>query len=322
MADGWCPFATLHPSGPFGYPEGKTGQNRPFFFVDHRMDGYKRTLDDDAWRAANGVSVQFGIGLDGTVSQYASIFDAAWGNGVAGAIERYDRSNRHLAAIEALGTWRPVVSAGVRGYALVDGGGVNVVNAHSISVEHEDGGRANLAWPRAMFEADIAVKAWCIAELAAAARPMTIDEDVLVGHHQIDAVNRPDCPGSAWPRSRIIEALRHEAGGGDAMWVRLNGQASWWSGRSLGPTRDGVMRLDVDFPMLPATVRAVDLEVFLDPESRGAFVLRDGDGAYAGQVNPHRLQAVFRAVPKDWLLRFNVAGEVRVELVGVVGYLA
>ena len=105
------------------------------------------------------------------------------------------------------------------------------------------------------------------------------------------------------------------------MWVRLNGTAAWWSGRRLGPTRRGVVRLDVDFPELPATTRAVDLEVFLDPVSTGAFILRDGDGAYAGQANTRRLQSVIRAVPRDHQLRFDVAGEITIEIVGILGYL-
>lgn len=284
------------------------------------MAGWKRTLDDDAWRAANGAGVHFGIGLDGTVSQYASIFDASWGNGVTGSVARYDRRNRHLAAIEGFGTWRAAIAGGVRTCALIDRAGVNVINARSISVEHEDGGRPGVEWPPAMLAADVAVKAWCVERLATAGMPMETDDDVLVGHCQIDPVNRPDCPGATWPRRAILEGLR-SALGGDEMWVRLNGRASWWSGRRLGPMHDGVMRLDVDFPELPAIARAVDLEVFLDPASRGAFVLRDGDGSYAGQVNAHRLQAVIRAVPRERQLRFDVAGDITVELVGVVGYV-
>jgi N-acetylmuramoyl-L-alanine amidase-like protein len=320
VLDGWCPFAVVHPSGPFGYPAGRRGQNQPLFFVDHRMAGFKHTLDDDAWRAANGVGVHFGIGLDGAVSQYASIFDASWGNGVTGSVERYDRRNRHLAAIEALGMWRAVLAGGVRAYALVDRDGVNVINSHSISVEHEDCGRAGVAWPPPMLAADVAVKAWCVEQLVAAGLPMSLDDDVLLGHRQIDPVNRADCPGVTWPPREILYRL-HAATGGDEMWVRLNGQALWWSGRRLGPTRDGVMRLDIDFPALPATARAVDLEVFLDPASRGALVLRDGDGAYAGQVNPHRVQSFIRAVPHDRQLRFDVTADLTVELVGVLGYL-
>ncbi|TAK67052.1 MAG: N-acetylmuramoyl-L-alanine amidase [Dehalococcoidia bacterium] len=320
MFDVWCPFAVAHPSGPFGYPAGTRGQNRPLFFVDHRMAGWKRTLDDDAWRGANGVGVHFGIGLDGAVSQYASIFDASWGNGVTGSVERYDRRNRHLAAIERLGSWRAVSAGGVRVYALVDRAGVNVVNAHSISFEHEDGGRAGVEWPSAMLAADVAVKAWCVEQLAAAGMPMTVDGDALAGHFQIDPVNRPDCPGATWPRREILERLSGVTGGSE-MWVRLNGTASWWSGRRLGPVAAGTMRLDVDFPELPETARAVDLEVFLDPASRGALVLRDGDGAYAGQVNARRMQSVIRAVPRDRQIRFDVTGDITIELIGVVGYL-
>jgi N-acetylmuramoyl-L-alanine amidase len=320
MFDGWCPFAQTHPSGPFGYPAGARGQNRPLFFVDHRMAGWKRTLDDDRWRRANGVGVHFGIGLDGAVSQYASIFDASWGNGVTGSVERYDRRNRHLAAIEPLGDWRAVLEGGVRVYALVDADGVNVINAHSISIEHEDGGRAGVEWPAAMLAADVAVKAWCVRQLATAGMPMAIDDDALVGHCQIDPVHRPDCPGATWPRREVVHRLRAELGG-DEMWVRLNGRAPWWSGRRLGPMREGVMRLDVDFPELPSTARAVDLEVFLAAGSRGAFVLRDGDGAYAGQVSERSPRSVIRVVPSGRRLRFEVTGNVTIELVGVVGYL-
>ena len=275
---------------------------------------------DDAWRAANGVGVHFGIGLDGAVSQYASIFDASWGNGVTGSPDRYDRRNRRLAAIEALGSWRTVVAGGVRAYALVDRDGVNVINSHSISVEHEDGGQAGVAWPAPMLAADVAVKAWCVGQLAAAGMPLSLDHDALVGHCQVDPVNRADCPGVTWPRREILDRLR-VATGGDEMWVRFNGQTEWWSGRRLNPMRDGMMRLDVDFPGLPGAARAVDLEVFLDPLSRGALVLRDGDGAYAGQVNPHRLQSVIRAVPRDRSLMFDVTGDLTAELVGMLGYL-
>ena len=320
MLGGWCPFAAAHSSGPFGYPAGTRGQKRPLFFVDHRMAGWKRTLDDDSWRASGGVGVHFGIGLDGSVAQYASIFDASWGNGVTGSVERYDRRNRHLAAIERLGTWRAVDAGGVRVYALVDRAGVNIVNAHSISIEHEDGGRAGVEWPAPMLAADVAVKAWCVEQLAAAGMPMTVDDDVLAGHSQIDPVNRPDCPGATWPRREILEWLSRATGGSE-MWVRLNGTASWWSGRRLGPVAAATMRLDVDFPELPETARAVDLEVFLDPASRGAFVLRDGDGTYAGQVNGRRLQSVIRAVPRERQLRFDASGDIRIELLGVIGYL-
>lgn len=210
MSDqGWCPFARQHrgagAEGPFGYPDGARNQNRAIVFVDHRMDGYKRTLDDDAWRHANGVSVHAGVGRDGSLDQYVSIFDAAWGNGVAGSISGYDRANPLLAAIEGMGDWIAVDYAGGRAYALVSAG-VNVINTHSISTEHEDEA-TDQPWTPAMIATSIAWKRWCIEEYARAGWKLDASVDALTGHFQIDAVNRASCPGSHWPKADILAGL-------------------------------------------------------------------------------------------------------------------
>lgn len=209
MTDGWCPFAEQQrgaESGPSGYPAGAQGQNRPLLFIDHRMGGYKRTLDDSGWRHDNWVGVHFGFGRDGSISQYTSILDASWGNGVAGSISKYDRSNRHLAEIEQMAPWRDVRYAGTTAYALVSAEGVNLLNSHSISSEHEDETIDQL-WTPEMVASDIAVKLWCVVVLAAAGMPLVIDADVLGGHFMIDAVNRSNCPGKNWPREIILNAL-------------------------------------------------------------------------------------------------------------------
>lgn len=211
MSDrGWCPFATQHRSaeGPFGYPEGTRDQNRPLCFVDHRMGGYKRTLDDDQWRHANGVGVHFGIGRDGSIDQYTGIFDASWGNGVSGDKTRYDRSNAALAEIEALGTWVPVSYAGSKAWALTNNG-VNTINTHTISTEHEDETK-DQPWTDAMIDATIRVKRWCLEELDRYGMPMPVRDAKLAGHFQIDAVNRSGCPGDNWPRATILARLMEE----------------------------------------------------------------------------------------------------------------
>lgn len=209
MSDlGWCPFAKQHRSaaGPFGYPAETRGQNKPVLFIDHRMGGYKRTLDSDAWRHGNDVGVHAGIGRDGSIDQYTNIFDASWGNGVAGSLAKYDRHNPRLVQLEGLGVWRTVRYAGATAYALIDTAGVNVINAHTISTEHEDEGR-DQPWPEAMVEATIRWKQWCLDECASVGIEIERDEFMLAGHRQIDGVNRSECPGSHWPRERILEAL-------------------------------------------------------------------------------------------------------------------
>ncbi len=208
---GWCDFANQHrgmDSGPFGYPAGTTGQNKPIVFVDHRMGGYKRTLDNDQWRHENWVGVHFGIGRDGSIDQYTSIFDASWGNGVAGSRTKYDRSNPKLAYLETLGTWITVPYAGTTANALVSGN-TNVVNCHSISTEHEDA-TLDQPWTQEMIEADIKVKRWCLISLALSGIPMEISLDSLVGHFQIDAVNRSNCPGDYWPKIQIFNGMEEK----------------------------------------------------------------------------------------------------------------
>lgn len=220
MPDGWCPFAVPRPTANFGYPRGTRGQNRPLFFVDHIMDGWKRTLDDPNWREPAGVGVHFGIGRDGSMSQYTSIFEAHWGNGVAGAahaddrraIERYDRSNRHLAALEQEGEWR--LGMDLRGnvfWWLRAPNGGSLLNMRSISIEHEgfpfDRDGFDATWPPAMIEASVRVKRWCVGELRAAGMPLDVDADALAGHFQIDGVNRVNCPGPEWPRDRILAGI-------------------------------------------------------------------------------------------------------------------
>lgn len=232
MPDGWCPFAAARPTANFGYPKGTRRQNRPLLFVDHIMDGWKRVLDDPAWREPAGVGVHFGIGRDGSISQYASIFDASWGNGVAGAanandrrgIDRYDRSNRHLAALEARGEWQHTSS----GWWLArDDGGrrVSVLNTASISIEHEgfpfDRDGFDATWPLAMIDATVALKRWCLAQLTELGTPLTVDAHLLVGHYQIDGVNRTNCPGPEWPRDRILEGLRERTNEGESDMPKL-----------------------------------------------------------------------------------------------------
>ena len=216
---GWCPFATQHRQeneGPFGYPEEELDQNHPVGFIHHRMGGYKRTLDSDDWRHSNGVGVTFGIGRDGSADQYTNIFNAHWGNGVSGDRDRYDRSNAMLADIEQLGVWVPVRYAGGRGWALVNGG-INMINASTISMEHEDENE-DQPWPDAMIDTSIRVMRWCLGELAAHGRPMPVRESMLAGHFQIDAVNRPGCPGDYWPRERLLAGIMEEDDMAERIW--------------------------------------------------------------------------------------------------------
>lgn len=236
MADrGWCPFARQHRGrgeGPFGYPAGKRDQNRPLMFTDHRMGGSKSTLDNDAWRHENWVGVTFGVGRDGSLDQYTSIFDAHWGNGVGRPVSRYDRANPRLAHLETLGRWIVVNMGTYTTNALVSPQGVNIPNSHSISFEHEDKA-IDQPWTLAMLETTIRAKKWCLEELEKFGLPMRFDANALTGHFQFDATDRAGCPGKHWPKAEIIAALTEEddmtffAWADNRLWFVGPGGAHW-----------------------------------------------------------------------------------------------
>jgi GH24 family phage-related lysozyme (muramidase) len=109
----------------------------------------------------------------------------------------------------------------------------------------------------------------------------------------------------------------------DEMWKRFNGVANFFTGKLLPAGPDGVMQLAVDFPGLPAC-KAVDLDVYLAPDSVGCLVFKDGDGHFAGKVTPQAPHQVIRVVPDAARsVRFAVDGaSARTETVGALGYLA
>lgn len=213
MPKGWCPFAKAIPTRSFGYRKGRTGQNKPLFFVDHIIGGHKSTLDHPDYWNNSGLSTTFAIGKDGLISQYVSIFDAHYGNGISGKdgsgkITYNLTNNRHLAALEREGSWVHVdvpYGNGTLPYGSLVKGGVSMLNSHSISTEHD--GFTGTRWTDEMVASDIRVKLWCLKELRQYGIPMDVDDDMLVSHKQIDGRHRGNCPGTGWARDKILAAL-------------------------------------------------------------------------------------------------------------------
>jgi hypothetical protein len=177
MTSGICPFATFI-SGVTAFAPGYADR---VGFCDHTAAGYMRTLKDpDFWNRA-GVSAHFAISKTGEIVQLVNIFDTAWTQGRLGPRV----------------TWLPFDTMGREN-----------PNGYLISTEHEDETDLNMRWPEAMYEADLRVKRWCIEECWSRGMDvMRFGIDSLAGHFMFDGVDRPNCPGSGWPRERLFADL-------------------------------------------------------------------------------------------------------------------
>lgn len=161
---------------------GRDGQT-PLAIVDHCMgkgaDGTRATLESCAGWFANPkseVSAHFGVGKDGRVWQFVDIRDTAWANGI---LEEPDLSLPWLAEC---------VSRKIN------------PNRRTISIEHE--GDSNDTMPEAQYRATLALHRYLLAEAGIRA-----DRQHIVGHYQVTARQRANCPGPGFPWARLLGDL-------------------------------------------------------------------------------------------------------------------
>ncbi|MBN9387853.1 MAG: N-acetylmuramoyl-L-alanine amidase [Chloroflexi bacterium] len=151
--------------------------------VDHCMskgaDGTRATLESCAnWFAKpkSEVSAHFGVGKDGRVWQFVDLRNTAWANGI---LEQPDLSLPWLAEC---------VSRKIN------------PNRRTISIEHE--GDSNDTMPEAQYRATLALHRFLIATVGIKA-----DRQHIVGHYQVTARQRANCPGAGFPWARLMSDL-------------------------------------------------------------------------------------------------------------------
>lgn len=152
------------------YYAGRSGY-KPAFIVNHIMCG--TLAGTDAWfnDRNSGVSAHYGVGKDGSIHQYVRDEDTAWANGQANSP-----------------TW-PLY----RQFA-------GHLNSSSISIEHE-------GYPQdGLTEAQYQATLWLHRQLIAR-WGIPVDRLHIIGHDQLDTVNRRDCPGPKFPWDRLFKDL-------------------------------------------------------------------------------------------------------------------
>lgn len=162
------------------YWQGRLGY-QPLAIVYHIEAGSEAGAD--AWFGSrlSDVSAHFSISRLGIIRQHVALQDSAWANGV---VKKPDLALPWLAALVARR--------------------INP-NLVTISIEHE--GQPGDLWTPAMFHADVALTAWLCQEFGI---PPTRDR--LIGHYQIDSVDRPNCPGPSFPWQALVTNVQEVLG--------------------------------------------------------------------------------------------------------------
>lgn len=166
-----------HPSGNYGYPRGRSGRNgyQAIAICNHTMDGYEPAyhaiIADEHGNAAN-----YSVYRDGHIEQHCMVWFAAWCNG-----------EMHLPDLSVpwiADCWHHHINP----------------NLMTISIEHEG------LWNESLTEKQILSTIALQRHLVAEFRILT-DRNHIVGHNQIDSVNKRRCPGPLFPWRRLMAAL-------------------------------------------------------------------------------------------------------------------
>jgi N-acetyl-anhydromuramyl-L-alanine amidase AmpD len=143
------------------------------------------------------VSAHFCVAKDGRIAQFVSIDDTAWGNGIV-----------------MNPSWTGLIPD-------------QNPNLYTISIEHE--GLYTELWTPAMYAANLKLLQWVRDQV----RLRYALHDTLIGHYEIDSVDRANCPGPNVEWTRMINDLNvsdvaHQAliAGANKFGVPLNDQTA------------------------------------------------------------------------------------------------
>lgn len=144
--------------------------------VDHIMQGTMESTNGWFKNRRSEVSAHFGVAKDGRIWQWVRVPDAAWGNGIP---ESPDQSL----------DW------------LVDGLKRKInPNNLTVSIEHE--GNTGDSFTEEQFQASLWLHKYLISTYK-----IVPDRKHIIGHYQISAKSRAQCPGKGFPWQRLMNEL-------------------------------------------------------------------------------------------------------------------
>jgi hypothetical protein len=178
----------------FGYPsQGVHGRSgvEPVAICHHTIEGtmavYLRLVRGELPGYEN--AAHYSIGVDGTIRQHVAETDAAWTNGLnwTKGSPTYHRSD--LALVWLAEAYQKRISP----------------NNYTITIELEGKNGTPLTAPQ------YASLVWLDLDIMRRHPKIKPDRIHLVGHGQIDGINKQGCPGSAFPWGPLVQDLQPPA---------------------------------------------------------------------------------------------------------------
>lgn len=156
---------------------------KPFMIVNHITTSTASSCDSWFRSPNNEVSsAHFLVCKDGSVKQYVDIKRMAWANGLAK--ENFNRATSEIVKENA--PTNP--------------------NKYTISIEHEGNGET---LTNAQLNATIDLHRYIIGQVKEIyGIDFIIDRKHIIGHKEIDSVNKPNCPSNNFPFELIINSLK------------------------------------------------------------------------------------------------------------------
>lgn len=154
------------------------GTNKPVAVVIHVMQGWANTGVQWARQGYNQASWTFTVRRDGKIWQHLSFADGGY-----------------HAGIQSPPKPRP-------SWKLWKGSSVNV-NNYTIGIEHE--GFSGEPFPDVQLRASAKLCRWILLHLGQPA-----DRDHVIGHFEVDSVDRPNDPGPTFPWAKYMELVQGE----------------------------------------------------------------------------------------------------------------
>ncbi len=198
MALDWCPFATKRPIPSENYSQGRSGQTVAavvLHIAAGNMSGVFQTFNDPT----RMVSAHFCVGKNGAIEQYVSVNDTAFGNGLTWQNGQW--LNPRGKPVKP--TWQDLIPQ-------------KNPNLYTVSIEHE--GQPQDQWTPQIYDANNRLLTWIAAQFNLAYIP----HRTLVGHYEIDPVDRPNCPGPNVEYARIAADITATTAAQQYPWMPIN----------------------------------------------------------------------------------------------------